>query len=175
MAFTPPAKVYRLQGISSNVRSSDEVVKLLRKGRESLEHYDVHVHSLATGLTRHPSKVAGIMFSLRPRDDKLEETPSQASGEELTQHFDGSPPGGAKKRKKKKRKGEASSQGPRADGSKDPAGLAQPAAWAESSALTRADPFIEMVSRVKDGLVLDDNFFGMTPLVDIVLDDHEFE
>lgn len=173
MASTPPPKVYRLQGIPPKVTSSDEIVNLLRMGRDGLGNYDVQVHSLATGLALHPSKVAGIMFSLRPQEEKPEETTPQPSGDEFNQN-DGNP--AAKKRnKKKKRKGEAASQLSRASTFRDPnapgPGPEQPAA----SAPGRPDPFIEMVARVKDGLVLDDNFFGMTPLVDIRLDDYEFE
>jgi len=175
MASIPPPKVYRLQGIPSNVTSSDEVIKLLRKGREGLENYDVQIHSLATGLARHPSKVAGVMFSLRPQEEKAEETTPQASGDESNQK-EITP--GSKKRKKKRRKGDATSQLSRASTFRDakafPPGLAQ-TTTPVVSASGQADPFIEMVAQVKDGLVLDDNFFGMTPLVDIGLDDYEFE
>lgn len=142
-------------------------------GRDGLGSYDVQVYSLATGPALHPSKVAGIMFSLRPQEEKLEETTSQPSGDEFNQN-DGNP--GAKKRKKRKRrKGDDPSQLSRTSTFRDPnapsPGPEQPAA----SAPGQPDPFIEMVARVKDGLVLDDNFFGMTPLVDIGLDDYEFE
>jgi hypothetical protein len=174
MASTSPPKVYRLQGIPSKVTDNEEVVKLLRRGRDGLANYDVQVYSLATRVSPHPSKVAGIMFSLRPQEEKPDETTPQPSGDEFNQN-DGNTGAEKRKRKKKRRRGEASSQLSRASTFRDLAapdpGPGQPA----DSAPSRPDHFIEMVAQVKDGLILDDNFFGMTPLVDLGLDDHEFE
>ncbi len=129
MASTQTSKVYRLQGVPSNVGSSDEVIEILRKVRAELESYDIQVHSLAAGLTLLPIKVASIMFSLKPEDRRRY---SQ----------DLKPP-----------------TKPRVPSSV--------AAW--------ATPFIDLVAQVKDDLVLDDDFFGMTPLNDIDLDDYEFK
>ena len=171
MASILPPKVYRLQGIPPQVTGNDEVVKLLRTGRDDLGTYDIHVHSLATGLARHPSKVAGITFSLRPQEERPEETTPQPSGDEFYQNHGN--PGSRKKRKK--RKGETASQLSRASTFQGPKAPGPVPGQPKASAPGRPDLFIEMVARVKDGLVLDDNFFGMTPLADIGLDDYEFE
>ena len=38
-----------------------------------------------------------------------------------------------------------------------------------------SDPLCDAISRGKDGLALDDNFLGLTPLNDVPADDYEFE
>jgi hypothetical protein len=68
MASIQEPKVYRLQGIPSNVESSDEVIKLLRSGRGDLANYDIQICSLATGLIPRPTKVAAVMFSIQQHD-----------------------------------------------------------------------------------------------------------
>lgn len=122
MASIQEPKVYRLQGIPSNVGSNDEVIKLLRSGREDLANYDIQICSLATGLIPRSTKVATVMFNIRQHDPK------------------------------------------------DTGLVTRPRTIASAP-----DPFIGVVLRVKDGLVLDDTFLGATPLNDVGLDDHEFE
>jgi len=142
-------------------------------GRDGLGNYDIQVHSLATGLIQ-SSKVAGIMFNLRPEEEEPEETIPRLSGNEFNQN-DENPRAKMTNMKKRKRKGEAPSRRSRASTFRDPNALGPGPEQPAASASGQPDLFIEMVARVKDGLVLDDNFFGMTPLVDIRLDDYEFE
>lgn len=51
----------------------------------------------------------------------------------------------------------------------------QPPSGEEIPSPANTDFLVRAISRVKDGLVLDDKFLGWTPLNDIPQDDSEFE